>query len=140
MFFNITRYERGSQFSYVFEKDDPKLPRKRNVSSHYEEEEAHVEFVSKVEEYDHHFFIKQLKQLSTVFVIDINRDPIETLQTTEILLLKALREEDFGHELQQMSSFFSSDLHKVKLGTQLKSLAQIVDEKQVKIKDAITII
>ena len=36
--------------------------------------------------------------------------------------------------------FFSSDLHKVKLGTQLKTLTHIADEKQVKIKDAITII
>ena len=51
MFFNITRYERGSQFSYVCEKDDPKLPRKRKALSYYEEEEAPVHFVSKVEEY-----------------------------------------------------------------------------------------
>ena len=57
-----------------------------------------------------------------------------------ILLLKALRDEDFDHELQQMSSFFSSDLHKRKLETQLKTLTHIVDEKQVGIKDAITII
>ena len=33
----------------------------------------------------------------------------------EMLLLKVLREEDFGHELQKM--FFSSDLDKFKLGT-----------------------
>ena len=58
----------------------------------------------------------------------------------EILLLKALREEDFGHELQQMSSLFSSDLHKFKSETQLKILTHIVDEKQVTIKDAIKII
>ena len=58
----------------------------------------------------------------------------------EILLLKALREEDFAHELQQMSSFFSSGLHKFKLETQLKILTHIVDEKQVGVKDAITII
>ena len=51
-----------------------------------------------------------------------------------------LREEAFGHELHQMSSFFSNDLYKVKLGTQLKILTYIFDEKQVKIKDAITII
>ena len=57
----------------------------------------------------------------------------------EILLLKALREEDFGHELQ-ISSFFSGDLHKFKLGTQFKTLTHIVDEKQVGIKDAITIL
>ena len=57
-----------------------------------------------------------------------------------MLLLNALCEENFGHELQQMSSFFSSDLHKVKLGTQLKILTHIFYEKQVKTKDAITII
>ena len=57
-----------------------------------------------------------------------------------ILLLKALRDEDFDHELQQMSSIFSSDLHKFRLKTQLKTLTYIVDEKQVAIKDAITII
>ena len=58
----------------------------------------------------------------------------------EILLLKALHEEDFCLELQQMSSFFSSDPHKSKLETQLKTLTHIVDENQVAIKDAITII
>ena len=57
-----------------------------------------------------------------------------------ILLLKALRDKDFDHELQQMSSFFSSDLHKFKLETQMKTLTHIVDEKQVGIKDVITII
>ena len=57
-----------------------------------------------------------------------------------ILLLKALRDEDFDHELQQMSSFFSSDLHKFKLETQLKTLTHDFDEKQVGIKDVITII
>ena len=50
MFLNIRKYGRGNQFLYVFEKDDPKLYRKRKVSSHYEEEEAPVEFVSKAEE------------------------------------------------------------------------------------------
>ena len=58
----------------------------------------------------------------------------------EILLLKALCEEDFDHEFQQMSTSFSSDLRKFKLETQLKTLTNIVDEKQVEIKDAITII
>ena len=36
----------------------------------------------------------------------------EILQTMEILLSKTLRKEDSGHELQQISSFFSSDLDK----------------------------
>ena len=58
----------------------------------------------------------------------------------EILLSKALRDEDFDHELQQNPSFFSNDLHKFKLETQLKTLTHIVDEKKVGIKDAVTII
>ena len=45
----------------------------------------------------------------------------------EILLLKALRKEDLGHEFQQLSSFFSSDLDKFNLETQLKNLIHIVD-------------
>ena len=49
----------------------------------------------------------------------------------EILLLKTLREEDFHHEPQQMSSFFSCDPDKFKLETQLKNLIHIVDYKQV---------
>ena len=53
----------------------------------------------------------------------------------EILLLKAFCK--FGHELQQMSSFFSSDLDKFKLETRQKSLIHIVDKKQVGIKDTI---
>ena len=54
-----------------------------------------------------------------------------------MLLLKAFLEDGFGHELQQMSSCFSSDLHKFKLETQLKTLIHIVNEKHVEIKDAI---
>ena len=56
--------------------------------------------------------------------------------------LKTLREEDFGHELQQMSSLFSSGLHKFTLKTQLKTLTHIDKNKltQVGIKDVITII
>ena len=51
-----------------------------------------------------------------------------------------LREEEFGHELQKFFLFFSSDLDKQKLETQLKNLIHIVDEKQVGVKDATTII
>ena len=35
------------------------------------------------------------------------KEYIEALQTMEILLLKVLREEGFGHELQQMPSFIT---------------------------------
>ena len=79
--------------------------------------------------------------MSTVFVIAFNKkDYTETLQAMEILLLEALREEKFGHELQQMSSYISSDLRKFKLETHLKTSTNIVDEKKVGIKNDITII
>ena len=109
--------------------------------SHYEEEEVPVEFVSKVEEYYLHFY----SQATEIVVNGIRnrfpkKDHIETLQKLEILLLKVLHDEDFDHELQQMSSLFSSELHEFKLETQPKTLTHIVDEKQVGIKNAITII
>ena len=55
------------------------------------------------------------------------KDYIEYLQRMKIMLLKALREEDFDDERQQMSSFFSNDLDKFKLEIQLKNLIHIVD-------------
>ena len=68
------------------------------------------------------------------------KDHIENLQKMEILLLKALRQKNFDHELQQMPLSFSSDLHIFELDTQLKTLTHISDEKEVGIKDTITII
>ena len=53
----------------------------------------------------------------------------------ECLLLKALHEEDFGLEHQEISFFFGSDLDKFKLETQLTTLTHIIDEKQIAIKD-----
>ena len=137
----LQKYEKGSQFSYFFEKYYPKLPRKIKFLSYYAEEEAPVEFVSKVEEYYLHFFYQ-----ATEIVVNCipnrfqQKDHIETLEKMAILLLKVLCDEDFDHELQQMFSFFSSDLHKFKLKTKLKTLTHIVDEKQVAKKDAITVI
>ena len=64
----------------------------------------------------------------------------KTIQAMEQLLLKELREEDFGHELQQMFLLFSGDLDKFKWQIQLKTLIRISDEKQVGIKDAIKIV
>ena len=76
------------------------------------------------------FFIKQLIQLSTAFRNRFQQKAhIETLKKMEILLLKALRDKDFDLELQQMSSFFSSDLHNFKLESQLETLTHIVDQK-----------
>ena len=132
MFFNITRYERGSQFSQVFEKDDPKLPGKRQVLNYYEEEKAPVEFVSKVEKYCQLFFYQTIEiVVNCIFNRFQQKDHIETLQKMEILLLKALRDEDFDHELHQMSQFHSSDLHKFKLETQLKTLIHIDDDNKL---------
>ena len=52
----------------------------------------------------------------------------------EILFLKALREKNFDHRLQQISLFFTDELDKFKLQTQLEILTHITDEKQVGIK------
>ena len=63
---------------------------------------------------------------------------IETLQAIKIMVLKALHEEDFGHELQQCLRFLA--VTQINLETQIKTLKNIIDEKQVGIKEAIKII
>ena len=40
-------------------------------------------------------------------------------------------EEDFGHELQQTSSFYRNDLDEFKLVAKLKILTYIVDENKL---------
>ena len=58
------------------------------------------------------------------------------------MLLKASLEDNFGHELQQMQSFFSSDLNKFNTQNPTENFESyhIVDEKQAGIKDDIRII
>ena len=51
MFFNITSNKEEVSFHMFFKKDDPKLLRKKKCLSYYVEEEAPIEFVSKVEKY-----------------------------------------------------------------------------------------
>ena len=103
--------------------------------SYYEEKEASVEFVSKVEECYLHFFYQAIEIVANCILNRFQqKDHIETLEKMTILLLKALRDEDFDHELQQMSSLFISDLHKFKLKTQRKTLIHIADKKQFAIR------
>ena len=100
--------EEGS-FRMFFEKvrapkrkleiNDPKLPKKRKVSSHYEEGEAPAQFVSTVEEHYRQIFCQVVMVVSCIRDRIQQKDYIETLQAMEILLLKVFHEEDFDHEL-----------------------------------------
>ena len=66
-------FEKVRASKWKLEIDDPKLPKKRKVSSHYEEGEAPVEIVSTAEEHYRQIFIS-------------------------VEILEALHEEDFGHK------------------------------------------
>ena len=134
-------FEKVRASAQKVEVNDPKLPRKRKVSSRYEDGEAPGEFVSTVEEHYRQIFYQTIDVVTNCIRDRFQqKDYVETFQTVENLLLKALRKEDFGLELQQISSFFDSDLDKLKLETQLTTLTHIVDKKQVALKDTIKII
>ena len=77
----------------------------------------------------------QLRSTTTKFLSQ-QKYYIETLQAMEILLLKALREEDFGHELQQYLRFLA--MSQINLNQRPKK--NIVDEKQFGTKKATNII
>ena len=76
-------------------------------------------FISKVEEDCHQFFFYHVIDMVVKCICNRfqQKDYIETFQTMEILRLKTLLEEHYGHELQQMSLIFNSDLDKFKLET-----------------------
>ena len=133
-------FEKVGTSTQKLEVNDPKLPKKRKVPSCYEHGEAPAEFVSTVEEHYRQIFYKTIDMVTNCICDRFQqKDHVETFQTMENLLLKALLEEDFGLEFQQTFSFFGSDLDKFKLETQLTTLTHIIDEKEVEIKDAIKV-
>ena len=105
--------------------DDPKPPkREKKVSSHYEGGEAPAEFVSTVEEHYHHVFISaELLHWNS----SGNRNTA----------FKSVAWRTFWWWTSAISSLFSSDLDTFKLETKTKVLKNIVDEKQIEIKEAI---
>ena len=99
---------------------------KKIVSSHYEEGEAPVEFVSTVEEHYHQVFIS---------AEILHRNSSGNKNTG----FKSVAWTRFWSWTLAISLLFSSDLDKFKLETQIKTFKNIADEKQVGIKEAIKI-
>ena len=95
--------------------------------SHYEEGEAPVEFVSTVEEHYHQIFISA--EILHWNSSDNGNNACKSVAWTR-----------FWSWTLAISLLFSSDLDKFKLETQIKTFKNIVDEKQVGIKEATKII
>ena len=98
------------------EINDQKPPKKRNVSSHYEEGEAPAEFVSIVEEHYHQIFI-------SAEILHWNSSGNGNTA------FKSVAWRRFWSWTLAISSLFSNDLGKFKLETQIKTFKNIVDEK-----------
>ena len=109
------------------EIDDPKPPKKRKVLSHYEKGEAPVEFVSTVEEHYHQIFI-------SAEILHWNSSGNGNTAFKSVVWSR------FWSWTLAIPSIFSSDVTKFKFETQIKTLKNIVDEKQAGIKEAIKII
>ena len=73
------------------EINDPKLPKKIKVSSHYEEGEVLVEFASTAEEHYRQIFYQAVGMVVSCTRNRIQqKDYIETLQAIKILLFKSV--------------------------------------------------
>ena len=120
-------FEKFKLSKQKLEIDDPELPNKRKVLSHYDEEEAPVEFVYTVEEHYRQIFIS-----AEILLWNSSGNGNTTL--------KSVAGRRFWSWTLAISSLFSNDLGKFKLETQIKTFKNIVDEKQVGIKEAIKII
>ena len=104
-----------------------KKPKKRKVLSHYEEGEAPVEFVSTVEEHYHQIFI-------SAEILHWNSSGNGNTA------FKSVAWRRFWSWTLAISLLFSNELDKFKLETQIKTLKNIVDEKQVGTKEGMKII
>ena len=120
-------FEKVKASKWKLEIDNLELPLERKISSHYEEGEAPVEFASTVEEHYHQIFI-------SAEILHWNSSGNGNTA------FKSVTWRRFWSWALAISSLFSSDLDKFKLGTQIKTLKNIVDEKQVGIKEVIKII
>ena len=104
-------FEKSGASARKIELDDPKLPRKRNVSSHYEEGESLVEFGSTAAEHYRQIFYQAIDMVAHCIRDRFQQKVlIETIQIMKIMLLKALYKEDFGYKLQQTSLFLAVTL------------------------------
>ena len=115
---------------WKLEIDDPKPPKKRKVSSHSEEEETPVEFVSTVDTVQEHYH-----QISISAEI-LHWNSSGNGNTA----FKSVASRKFWSWILAISSLFSSDLDKFRLETQVKTWKNVTDEKQVRIKETIKII
>ena len=103
------------------------LPSERKISSYYEKGEAPVEFASTFEEhYCQNFYLTEVLLWNS----------LDNGKTT----FKSVAWRRFWSWTLAISLPFSNDLDKFKLETQIETFKNIVDEKQVGIKDAIKII
>ena len=100
------------------------LPSERKISSYYEKGEAPVEFASTVEEY------YRQNIFSAEVLLWHSSDNGKTA-------FKNVVWRRFWSGTLAISLLFSNDLDKFKLETQIKAFKNIVDEKQVGIKEAI---
>ena len=106
-------------FNMILEKHDPKLPTKKSWVVANKENlllNVYLEFRNT----SSNFLSSNCMVVNCICNTFQQKAYSENLQTMKIMLLKALCDEDFGRKFQQMSS--SSDLHIIRLETQVKTL------------------
>ena len=120
-------FEKVRASKWKLEIDNLELPLERKISSHYEEGEAPVEFASTVEEhYRQHFYSAEAL--------------LWNFSDNGKTAFKSVAWRRFWSWTLAIFLLYSNDLDKFKLETQIKTFKNIVDEKQVGIKEAIKII
>ena len=120
-------FEKVKASNWKLEIDNLELPLERKISSHYEQGEAPVEFASTVEEHYRQSFYS-----GEVLLCNFS-DNGKTA-------FKSVAWRRFWSWTLAIFLLYSNDLDKFKLETQIKTFKNIVDEKQVGIKEAIKII
>ena len=114
---------------------DPELPRQRRRPARYEFGSASAEFHSSPESFYRQFYFEAIDLIVQTINDRFDQLGYKMYQRLEALIIKAANKETFAEDLDYVASFYGSDIDKLLLETQLKTLGANISSKVTNIFD-----
>ena len=120
----------------VLEVGDPKLPRQRKAPKRFEVGSGEPHYPATVEEYYRRFYFEVLDSTINSIRRRFDQPGYRTYMHIQNLLLKCAKGDYFDDDLEEIVSFYGSDLEAVTLQTQLETFSGQLEEQST-IEDVI---
>ena len=113
----------------VLEVGDPKLPRQRKAPKRFEVGSGEPHYPATVEEYYRRFYFEVLDSTINSIRRRFDQPGYRTYMHIQNLLLKCAKGDYFDDDLEEIVSFYGSDLEAVTLQTQLETFSGQLEEQ-----------